>query len=58
MNIALRANEVSAKPSADLILPDRLKRIRRRAHVVALADLSILYSYYTSFAIGLVKDIN
>jgi len=29
INTAPRANEVSAKPSADLILPEGLKRIRR-----------------------------
>jgi hypothetical protein len=27
-------------------------------YVIALANLSTLYSYYAGFAIGLVKDIN
>ena len=29
LNIALCANEISAKPSADLILPEGLKRAQR-----------------------------
>jgi len=57
-NTAPRANEVSAKPSADLILPEGSKRIRRQAHATALANLSTLFSYYARFATGLVKDIN
>ena len=47
----------SAKPSTDLILLEELKEIRRQAYTIALANLSILYSYYAGFAIGLVKDI-
>ena len=57
-NTAPRANEVSAKPSADLILPEGSKRIRRQAHATALANLSTIHSYYAGFAIGLVKDIS
>jgi hypothetical protein len=57
-NIALWANEVLAKPSADLILLEGLKRIRRQAYAAALANLSTLSGYYAGFAIGLVKDIN
>lgn len=58
LNTAPRANEVSAKPSADLILPEGLKRIRRQAHAAALANLYTLSGYYAGFAIGLVKDID
>jgi hypothetical protein len=57
-NTALQANEVSAKPSTDLILPEGSKRIRRQAYAAALANLSTLSSYYAGFATGLVKDIN
>jgi hypothetical protein len=57
-NIAPRANEISAKPSADLILPEGLKRIRRQAHAAALANLPTLFGYYARFATGLVKDIS
>jgi len=57
-NTAPRANEVSAKPSADLILPEESKRIQRQAHATALANLSTLFGYYAGFAIGLVKDIS
>ena len=58
MNTAPRANKISAKPSADLILPEGSKRIRRQAHAAVLANLPILSSYYTGFAIGIVKNIN
>ena len=58
LNTAPRANEVSAKPSADLILPEGLKRIRHQAYATALANLSTLFSYYASFTTGLVKDIS
>jgi hypothetical protein len=57
-NTALRANEISAKPSADLILLEGLKRIRRQVHVTALTNISTLYSYYAGFTTGLVKDIS
>jgi hypothetical protein len=57
-NIALQANEISAKPSTDLILPEGLKRIRRQAYTAALANLPTLFGYYAGFAIGLVKDIS
>ena len=57
-NTAPCANEISAKPSADLILPEGSKRARRQAHAAVLANLSILSSYYAGFATGLVKDIN
>ena len=58
MNTALRANEISAKSSADLILLEGSKRIRRQAHAVVLVNLPTLSSYYAGFATGLVKDIN
>ena len=58
LNTAPRANEISAKPSADLILPEGSKQAQRQAHAAILANLSVLSSYYTGFAIGLVKDIN
>jgi len=58
INTAPRANEISAKPSADLILPKGSKRIRRQAYATALANLLTLFGYYAGFAIGLVKDIN
>jgi len=57
-NTAPRANKVSAKPSANLILPEGSKRIQHQAHAAALANLSTLFSYYARFTIGLVKDIN
>ena len=57
-NIALRANEVSAKPSTDLILLEGLKRIRRQAYAAVLANLSTLSGYYAGFATGLVKDVS
>jgi hypothetical protein len=57
-NTAPRANEVSAEPSADVVLPEGLKRIRRQAHATVLANLSTLFGYYAGFAIGLVKDID
>jgi len=57
-NTAPQANEISAKPSTDLILPEGSKRIRRQAHATALANLSTLSSYYAGFATGLVKDID
>jgi hypothetical protein len=47
-----------AKPSANFILPEGLKRIRRQVYAVALANLSTLFGYYAGFAIGLVKDIS
>ena len=47
-----------AKPSADFILPERLKQIWCQVYAAALANLSTLFSYYTGFATGLVKDIN
>ena len=58
MNTAPCANEISAKPSADLILLEGSKRIRRQAHAAVLANLPILSGYYAGFAIELVKDIN
>src|SRR6266567_8249929 len=58
LNIAPRVNKISAKPSANLILPEGSKRARRQAHTVVLANLSTLSGYYAGFAIGLVKDIN
>jgi len=58
LNTAPQANEVSAKPSADLILPEESKRIQRQAHAAALANLYTLSGYYAGFATGLVKDIN
>jgi len=57
-NTALRANEILAKPSADLILPKGSKRARHQAHTAVLANLSTLSNYYAGFATGLVKDIN
>jgi hypothetical protein len=45
-------------PSADLILPEGSKRIRRQAYTAALTNLSTLSGYYAGFATGLVKDIN
>jgi hypothetical protein len=51
MNTALRANKISAKPSADHILPEGSKRIRRQAHAVVLANLPTLSGYYAGFAI-------
>ena len=57
-NTAPRANEISAKPFADLILPEGSKRARRQAHAAVLANLSTLSGYYAGFATGLVKDIN
>jgi len=47
-NTALQANEISAKPSADLILKGS-KRIRRQAHASVLANLFTLFGYYTDF---------
>jgi hypothetical protein len=55
---APRANEVSAEPSANVVLPEGSKRIRHQAHATALANLSTLFGYYASFATGLVKDID
>jgi len=57
-NIAPRANKISAKPSTDLILLEGLKQIWCQAYTAALANLSTLFSYYTRFATGLVKDIS
>ena len=47
-----------AKSSANLILLEGSKQIQRQAYAIALANLSILFGYYTGFAIGLVKDID
>ena len=58
MNTAPRANEISAKPSADFILLEGSKRIWCQAYAVVLANLPTLSGYYAGFAIGLVKDIN
>ena len=58
LNIAPRANEISAKPSADFILLEGSKRARRQAYIVVLANLFTLSSYYAGFTTGLVKDIN
>ena len=58
INTAPQANEILAKPSTDLILLEGSKRIQRQAYTAALANLSTLSSYYASFAIGLVKDID
>ena len=57
-NTAPRANEISAKPFTDLILPKGSKQIQRQAYIVVLANLPVLSSYYAGFAIGLIKDIN
>jgi len=57
-NTAPRANEVSADPSADLVLPEGSKRIQRQAYAAALANIPTLFGYYAGFATGLVKDIN
>jgi len=57
-NTAPRANEVSANPSADLVLPEGSKRIRRQAYAAALANIPTLFGYYAGFTTGLVKDIN
>jgi len=58
LNTAPRANEVLADPSANLVLPEGSKRIRRQAYAAALANIPTLFGYYAGFAIGLVKDIN
>jgi len=58
LNTAPRANEVLADPSADLVLPEGSKRIRRQAYVAVLANIPTLFGYYAGFTIGLVKDIN
>src|SRR6266704_85806 len=58
LNTAPCANEISAKPSADLILPEGSKRASCQAHAAVLANLSTLSGYYAGFATGLVKDIN
>ena len=49
---------ISAKPSANFILPEGLKQIQCQVHIIALAKISILFSYYAKFAIELVKNIN
>ena len=58
LNIALRANKVLADPSANLVLPEGSKRIRRQVYAAALANIPTLFGYYAGFATGLVKDIN
>jgi len=58
LNTALYVNEISAKLSADFILPEGSKQAWRQVYIAVLANLSTLSSYYTRFAIGLVKDIN
>ena len=55
LNTALYANEISAKPSTNFILLKGPKQARHQAHTAILANLSTLSSYYTGFAIGLVK---
>ena len=57
-NTALCANKISVKPSADLILLEKLKRIWYQVYATVLANIFTLFSYYAGFAIGLVKDIN
>ncbi len=57
-NTALYTNKISAKPSANLILPEGSKQARHQAHIAVLANLSTLSGYYTGFTTGLVKDIN
>ncbi len=58
LNTALYVNEISAKLSADFILLEGSKQAWRQVYIAVLANLSTLSSYYTRFAIGLVKDIN
>ena len=58
LNTALCANEISAKPSANLILLKGFKRIQHQVYAAVLANLPILSSYYARFAIELVKNIN
>src|SRR6266571_3230922 len=45
LNTALYANEISAKPSADLILLEGLKQARCQVHAVVLVNLFILSGY-------------
>ena len=47
-----------AKPSANFILPKKLKQIQCQAHTTILANLPTLSGYYAGFATGLVKNIN
>ncbi len=58
LNTILYTNEISAKPSADLILLEGLKRAQRQVYTAVPVNLSTLFGYYAGFAIGLVKDIN
>ena len=58
MNTALCANEILAKFSTDFILLKGSKQIQRQVYIIVLANISTLFSYYTGFVTGLVKDIN
>ena len=58
MNTALYTNKISAKPSANLILLKGSKQIQHQVYAAVLANLPILFSYYTGFAIKLIKNIN